>query len=82
MCHRCERLKLSAWNILTLMQFVVEEEEVFSCEVAEDVAGGQLPTRRGTRAAAGGHGSPSLHGLVLCHTADTGDPAPNAIIIN
>ena len=57
-------------------------EEVFGCEVAGDVAGGLLPARRGTGAAAGGRGSLSLHGLVPRNTAETSDPPPNAIIIN
>lgn len=81
MCHRCEGLKLSAWNILTLMRLVLEEE-VFPCEAAGDVAGGLLLARRGTGAAAGGRGSSPLHGFVLRNTAETSELPPNAIIIN
>ena len=62
------------------MQFVLEE--VFSCEVAGDVAGGLLLAQRGTAAAAGGRGSPALRGLILHNAVETSEPPPNAIIIN
>lgn len=67
------------WNILTLMQFVLE---VFTCAVAGDAAGGLLLTLHVTGAATGGHGSLSLHGLILQNTAEITEPPPSAIIIN